>query len=122
MKFLKNNILTIAALAFVLSMSLVGDASAAVGDLMGTAQDKVVSLFKSAKTIVFVVGGFGLIALAFSAIFGKVKWPWFAGLAFGLAVLAAANAIVDYATGNGLSNGAGAGGKSSSLDDTFGSN
>jgi hypothetical protein len=80
---------------------------------MSTAQSKAVSLFKSAKTIVFVVGGFGLIALAFSAIFGKVKWTWFAGLAFGLAILAAANAIVNYATGDGLTGNA--------LADTFGS-
>ena len=40
---------------------------------------------------------FGLIALAFQAIFGKIKWPWFAALAFGLAVVAAAGAIVNYA-------------------------
>ena len=36
-------------------------------------------------------------ALAFQAIFGKVKWAWFAALAFGLAVVAAAGAIVNYA-------------------------
>jgi type IV secretory pathway VirB2 component (pilin) len=120
MKFLKNNILTIAALAFVLTMSLIGDA-AALGsdDVMSTAQNKVITLFKSIKTIVFVVGGFGLIALAFSAIFGKVKWPWFAGLAFGLAVLAAAGAIVDYATGNGLSEGTSYGGNNGDLKDSF---
>ena len=31
------------------------------------------------------------------AIFGKIKWAWFAALAFGLAVVAAAGAIVNYA-------------------------
>ena len=37
--------------------------------------------------------------LAFQAIFGKIKWAWFAALAFGLVVVAAAGAIVDYASG-----------------------
>lgn len=102
MRFLKNNILTLAALAFVLTMTLTGDAFAA-SDVMGTAREKGIELFTNVKTIIFVVGGFGLIALAFSAIFGKVKWSWFAGLAFGLAILAAAGAIVDYATGDSRS-------------------
>lgn len=97
MKFLKNNMYTLFALAFVFTMAMVGDASA--DSVMITAQKKAIKVFSAVKTIVFVVGGFGLIALAFQAIFGKVKWPWFAGLAFGLAVLAAAGAIVDYATG-----------------------
>ena len=37
-------------------------------------------------------------ALAFFAVFGKLKWTWFASLAVGLAILAAAGAIIDYAT------------------------
>lgn len=115
MKFLKNNMWTLAALAFVFTMTFVGNAAAA-SDLMSNAQDKAVELFKSAKTIVFVVGGFGLIGMAFGAIFGKVKWTWFASLAFGLAVLAAAGAIVNYATDNGLDRGDANG----DLGDTFG--
>ena len=90
---------TLFALALVLTMALVGDASAQQTSVMTTAKIKATKVFGAVKTIVFVIGGFGLIALAFQAIFGKVKWPWFAGLAFGLAVLAAAGAIVDYATG-----------------------
>lgn len=97
MKFLKNNMFTLFALALVFTMAMVGDASAE--SVMTTAENKAIAVFKNVKTIVFVIGGFGLVALAFQAIFGKVKWPWFAGLAFGLAVLAAAGAIVDYATG-----------------------
>lgn len=114
MKFLKNNMYTLFALAFVFTMALTGDASAASDSntVMGTARDKAVEVFKSVRTIVFIVGGFGLIALAFQAIFGKVKWPWFAGLAFGLAVLAAAGAIIDYATGDG--------GHSDTFVDSFG--
>ena len=67
------------------------------------------------KNNIFIIR-FGLIALAFQAIFGKVKWPWFAGLAFGLAVLAAAGSIVEYATGETLSSES-----NDYFDDTFGS-
>ena len=64
--------------------------------------------------VVFVIGGFGLVALAFQAIFGKIKWAWFAALAFGLAVVAAAGAIVNYAANT--NNAAG-----SKFSDTLGS-
>lgn len=109
MKFFKNNFYTMLSLALVFAMSLTTDADAA--SVMTTARSKAVSVFQAVKTIVFVIGGFGLVALAFQAIFGKVKWPWFAGLAVGLAILAAAGAIVDYATGSGT--------VQSTLGDTF---
>jgi hypothetical protein len=102
MKFLKKNFCTILTLALVLFVSLTVDAEAAGGgaSVMGHAKSKAVNVFKAVKAIVFVVGGFGLVALAFQAIFGKVKWQWFASLAVGLAILAAAGAIVDYSTGS----------------------
>lgn len=98
MKFLKNNLFTLFALGLVFTMSLVGDANAE--SVMTLATQKSLNVFRAVKTIIFVVGGFGLVGLAFQAIFGKVKWAWFAGLAVGLAVLAAAGAIVNYATGD----------------------
>lgn len=100
MQFLKKNILTICCLALIAMFGTV-DAAYAVdsGDLMSTAQGKAVAVFVSVKKIIFVVGGFGLVALAFMAIFGKLDWKKFAALAVGLAILAAAGAIVDYATG-----------------------
>lgn len=95
MKFLKSNMLSIMSMTFLFSLAMLGDAAA--GTVFGTAAGKLVDLFKNAKMIIFVIGGFGLVALAFQAIFGKVKWAWFAALAFGLAVVAAAGAIVNYA-------------------------
>lgn len=95
MKFLKSNILSILSMTFIFSVAMLGDASAKT--VFGTAAGKLVDLFRNAKMVVFVIGGFGLVALAFQAIFGKIKWAWFAALAFGLAVVAAAGAIVNYA-------------------------
>lgn len=82
--------------------------------VMETATDKAVQMFNHVKMIIFVVGGFGLVGIAFQAIFGKVKWTWFAGLAVGLAILAAAGAIVNYATGAKM------GGNVREVKDTFG--
>ena len=112
MKFLKNNILNITSMVFLFTLVMMGDSCAET--VFGTAAAKLVDLFKNAKMVVFVIGGFGLVALAFQAIFGKIKWPWFAALGFGLAVVAAAGAIVNYAA-----NTTGAAG--SKFQDTLGS-
>ena len=101
MKFLKKNIWSICTWAFVFTL-FACEAFAVDGgaDLMGTAQKKARDVFASVKTITFIIGGFGLVGIAYQAIIGKVKWSWFAGLAVGLALLAAASAIVEYATGD----------------------
>ena len=117
MQFIKRNIWSLATMALVLVIAMVGDASAqsSVGGntIMDTATQKTVSVFQSVKTIIFVLGGFGLVALAWAAIFGKINWKWLAALATGLAILAAASAIVEYATGDDAATTAG-------LDTTFG--
>ena len=99
MKFLNKNKGTICALAALFAL-VAADAFAQSGSsLMTIAQTKASNVFQSVKTITFILGGFGLIGIAYQAIIGKVKWAWFAGLAVGLALLAAAGAIVEYATG-----------------------
>ena len=103
------------SLALVFTTMLADSANA--GSLMGLAADKAITMFRHVKGIIFVVGGFGLVGIAFQAIFGKVKWSWFAGLAVGLAILAAAGAIVNYATGDTMGAQAGT---SQSASDSFG--
>jgi hypothetical protein len=100
MQFIKKNIWTLAAMVLFVSVAMVGDVMA--GDptsLMSRAQGKVRNVFEAVRTIIFILGGFGLVGVAFAAIFGKINWKWFAGLAVGLAILAAANAVVQYAAG-----------------------
>ena len=113
MKSLKK-MFVLCSLVLVFTMVL-ADASHAA--LMNTAAAKAVAVFNHVKGIIFVVGGFGLVGIAFQAIFGKVKWSWFAGLAIGLAILAAAGAVVNYATGDQM----GATSDADQVTDTFGS-
>ena len=62
MQFFKKNFWTLSCLALVLVMALSGNALAADGNtLMETAQTKAKSVFSSVKTIIFIVGGFGLV-------------------------------------------------------------
>ena len=102
MQFLKNNIWTFCLVAVFSLLTFAGDASAQ-SSVKQTSQEKALNVFTAVKTIIFVVGGFGLVGVAFGAIFGKVNWKWFAGLAVGLAILAAAGSIVNYATGENMS-------------------
>ncbi len=110
-----TSILTVAlTFAFVLLAS-----NAMAGDYMTSSNafdivlQKVTAAFTDSKLVIFVIGGFGLIAVAFLAIFGKVHWKWFAGLLIGLAVVAGAGMVVDYATGDGS--------MQTNLSDTFSS-
>ena len=80
-----------------------GDAAAAEGDtFMKILLDKAFSLFGATKKVIFVVGAFGLICLAVAAIFGKMAWKTFVYLALGLAVVAAAGMVINYATGDSV--------------------
>ena len=70
----------------------------AADDVFTTVVNKGVDLFQEIRTVVFVLGGFGLVGLAVASIFGRPMWNWFAFLALGLVVVAVAGAIVSYFT------------------------
>ena len=102
MNFIKNNIWTLCLVALFCVFGFAGDAAAG-SSVMGNATDKAKSVFNSVKKIIFVVGGFGLVGVAWAAIWGKINWKWFGALAVGLAIVAAAGSIVNYATGDTVS-------------------
>jgi len=105
MSFFKKNFWTLSCLVLLIAMGMCGDAWATTSgsSLMGEAQKKARNVFTEVRTITFILGGFGLVGIAFAAIMGKVNWKWFAGLAVGLAILGAAGSIVEYATGTNVS-------------------
>ena len=100
MSFLKKNFWTLSCLVLLIAMGMCGDAWADGASIMDTAATKARNTFDKVKAITFILGGFGLVGIAYSAIIGKVKWSWFAGLAVGLGILGAAGSIVEYATGS----------------------
>jgi type IV secretory pathway VirB2 component (pilin) len=124
-KFMKYlSFFAIVALAFVATDAFAGDGGNADPANLGngknvftTVLDRMIVTFQNVRAVIFIVGGFGLVGLAFAAIFGKVKWSWLAALAVGLAIVAAAGAIVDYVTQSDAASG---GGRSvADMSDTF---
>ena len=83
---------TLFALAFMATSAFAED------DVFKTITERLATTFKSVRTVIFIVGGFGLVGLGFAAIFGKIKWTWLAALAAGLAIVALAGAVVNYVT------------------------
>ena len=81
---------------------LFATSTGASADVFTGIASKLKSLFDKVRTIVFVVGGFGLVGLGVGAIFGAVKWKWFAAIGIGLAAVAAASAAVNWAAGEGM--------------------
>ena len=59
MKFFKKNIWTICSWVAVFALIAADAFAVDGGDLMGTAQNKLRNVFKSVKTITFILGGFG---------------------------------------------------------------
>ena len=94
LKFLK-----VCALAAFVVLVFSADAQAA-DSVFKIVVKKGVALFREIRTIVFVLGGFGLVGLAVASIFGRPMWKWFAFLAMGLVVIAVAGAIVTYFAGD----------------------
>ena len=97
-----NKLFTILAMAVVAGVALwCGDAWATTTSgqtAWAIATNKTVESFQWARRMIFIIGGFGLIALAFGAIFGKVNWKWFAALCVGLGIVAIAGKVIEYVT------------------------
>ena len=91
------SILALALIAGIMLWS--GDAMATdTNSAWGIAFRKVTDAFQYSRKMIFIIGGFGLIVLAFFAIFGKINWKWFAALCVGLGIVAIAGLVIDYVT------------------------
>lgn len=89
----------VVSVAFLATDAMAANGTGTGGDdAFSVVLSRMVTTFQNVRSVIFVVGGFGLVGLAFAAIFGKVKWSWLAALAVGLAIVAMAGAVVDYVT------------------------
>lgn len=70
------------------------------GSFIKTAAGKLASLFKDVRVIIYILGAFALVGFAWLAIMGNLAWKKVAILAIGLAVLAIADQVVQYAVGD----------------------
>lgn len=94
-----NKMLKYAMFALAIAVAFVAtNAYAEANTVFDTILDRMSTTFKNSRSVIFIVGGFGLIGLGFAAIFGKVNWKWLAALACGLAIVAVAGQVVDYVT------------------------
>ena len=74
--------------------TVTGGATAGSNTIWQLTFDKTLNAFLNVRTTIFIIGGFGLVALAFFAIFGKIQWKWFAALCVCLGIVAAAGYII----------------------------
>ena len=94
MKFLKYMTLTLMA-----GLLLYGTgAFAEETDIFKQAFNVTLSVFKNVRFIVYVIGGFGLIGVSVAAMMGKMQFKWLIYVCLGLAIVAAADLIVQFAT------------------------
>lgn len=98
---IRTNDLAVFAVTLAVAMLAAAEPSFAQGGggVFDTIKEKAKDLFTNVRDVIFILGGFGLVGLALGAIFGRVNWKWFGGLAFGLVIIAVAGAVVEYLTG-----------------------
>lgn len=86
-------------LALVAGLVFYGfDAAADDGQIWTNAFNTMVRVFKNVRTIVYVIGAFGLIGIAIGGIVGKINFKWLGYLAAGLAIVAVADLIITWVT------------------------
>ena len=98
MKFLsKNKYLFLLVIFFVLCF--VTDASAA-SEIFGKVRSVIVKALRDLKGIIFIVGGFGLIAFSFAAVFGKISFKHLATISFSLMLVSSISLFIQYFSGH----------------------
>lgn len=98
MKILNNRYFKVLTYVALFAIAFMASSAFANETVFSTISGRLTATFQSVRSIIFIVGGFGLVGLGFAAIFGKIKWTWLAALAAGLAIVALAGAVVDYVT------------------------
>jgi type IV secretory pathway VirB2 component (pilin) len=121
----RKSIVTNLAIAAVVAIAIVAatDSAFASGSgasgIFSTLQSKASTTFTNVRNVAFVVAGFGIIAVAVMAFFGRFNFKHLAGLIGGLVLISAAAAFINYVTGQDSS---GTISNSTGITDSFGAN
>ena len=96
----------LAVFALIMGVMLFGfdalaDANSGTSNIFTRTFTVLGNVFKNVRVIVYIIGAFGLIGIAVMAILGKMQFKWLAYLAIGLAIVAAADLVVKFATNAG---------------------
>jgi type IV secretory pathway VirB2 component (pilin) len=70
----------------------------AQSDIFQSLQTKANTTFQNVRTIAFIIAGFGIIAIAVMAYFGRFNFKHLAGLIGGLVLISAAAAFINFVT------------------------
>lgn len=90
-------VVVLAAVFWVLAGDL---AYADDGKLFSALIDSGKKIFGDLRDLVYIVAGFGFIAVGVGGIFGNLNWKWFGAIIISLVVIATAGEIITWMTGS----------------------
>ena len=96
-----TSFLAIAAIALAVAALAIDPAMAQAsggGDIFSSLNSKASTTFQNVRTLAFIIAGFGILAIAIMAYFGRFNFKHLAGLIGGLVLLSAAAAMINYVT------------------------
>ncbi len=87
---------------FLLSFFVISPSISEASEVFSEATGKATEVFTGLRTLAYVLSGFGIAAVATSAIFGKMNLRWLTMIVVGLFILASAEKIAQYITGSAV--------------------
>ena len=69
------------------------------GNLFADLISKGIQIFEGMRDIIYVVAGFGIIAVAIGGFFGNINWKWLGAIVIGLMVIGLTGGILTYIGG-----------------------
>lgn len=95
-----KKLFTTIALAAALFLFGTGASFAADGSIFATITSKINTTLLDLQKVIYIIGGFGLVAFAFAAVFGKISFRHLSYLSFSLFLVAAMGPFVRYFSGD----------------------